>query len=129
MAKTTSIPTAPPPTMQSARDQFLDVYDQEHTRTLKVLRAYPKDKAELRPHPRLKTARELAWIFVTEQGAVEKALTTGFDWTNIPAAPKVPDAFCTSAVCAELAGVEGPAELDAVTDTRSVLPTSVEATV
>ena len=93
MAKTISIPTAPPPAMRSQRDQFLEVYEQEHQRTLKVLRAYPKDKEELRPHSRLKTARELAWIFVTEQGAVEKALTTGFDWTNIPAAPKVPDSF------------------------------------
>ena len=93
MVKTTSIPTAPPPALQSQRDQFLDVYDQEHKRTLRVLHAYPRDKAELRPHPRCKTARELAWMFVMEQGAVEKALTTGFDWTNVSAAPKVPESF------------------------------------
>ena len=42
--------------------------------------------------------------------------------------PKVAGACCTTAVCAELAGREGPAELDAVTDTRSVLPTSAEPT-
>ena len=35
----------------------------------------------------------------------------------------------TTAVCEELAGVEGPAPFDAVTATRSVLPASAEATV
>ena len=34
----------------------------------------------------------------------------------------------TSAVCPDLAGMEGPTELDAVTDTRSVLPSSAEPT-
>ena len=43
--------------------------------------------------------------------------------------PNVAGTCCTTAVCAELAGVEGPAELDAVTATRSVLPTSAELTV
>ena len=93
MAKTTSIPTAPPPTMSSPREQFLEVYDQEHKRTLRVLRAYPRDKAELRPHPKSRTARELAWVFVTEQGAVEKALTTGIDWTQAYAIPNAPESF------------------------------------
>jgi uncharacterized damage-inducible protein DinB len=52
----------------SHQERFLEVYEQEHARTMKVLRAYPPDKAELRPHPRCKTARELAWIFVLERG-------------------------------------------------------------
>ena len=43
--------------------------------------------------------------------------------------PNVAGACCTTPVCAELAGVEGPAELKAVTDTLSVLPTSAEPTV
>src|SRR6266851_3116365 len=42
--------------------------------------------------------------------------------------PNVPDGRCTTAVWAELAGVEGPAEFDAVTATRSVLPASADAT-
>jgi len=41
------------------KQQFLDVYDEEHARTLRVLHAYPEDKLNLRPHPKLKTAREL----------------------------------------------------------------------
>ena len=47
---------------------FLDDYDREHERTMRVLRAYPPAQSELRPHPKLKTARELAFVFVLERG-------------------------------------------------------------
>jgi uncharacterized damage-inducible protein DinB len=77
-----SVPTAPPPPARSIRDQFLEVYESEHQRTMRVLRAYPPEKAQLRPHPKSKTALDLAWMFVSEQDAIEKALTTGFDWTK-----------------------------------------------
>ena len=50
------------------KQQFLDTYDQEHERTMRVLRAYPEDKADLKPHPKAKSARELAWVFVMECG-------------------------------------------------------------
>lgn len=53
---------------QSPKEQFLTVYDREHATTVKVLKAYPSEKADLRPHPRCKTAKELAWIFVVERG-------------------------------------------------------------
>lgn len=55
-------------TQSSALQQFLDVYEKEHATTMKVLRAFPPDKADLRPHPKCKTAKELAWIFVLERG-------------------------------------------------------------
>lgn len=52
---------------KSAKQQYLDAYDKEHATTMRVLRAFPKDRTELRPHPKLKTARELAWVFVLER--------------------------------------------------------------
>ena len=52
----------------SLKQQFLDAYEKEHATTVKVLRAFPQEQADLRPHPKLKTARELAWIFVLERG-------------------------------------------------------------
>src|SRR4029077_20914904 len=52
---------------EKMKQQFLDVYDEEHARTMRVLHAYPEDKLDLRPHPKLKTARELAWVFVLER--------------------------------------------------------------
>ena len=55
-------------TTQSAKQQFLEAYEREHARTMKVLHAYPKDQLDLRPHPGVKTARELAWVFVLERG-------------------------------------------------------------
>jgi len=93
MSRRTSVPTAPPPVVTSPRDRYLDVYEQEHARTLRVLRAFPREKAELRPHPKARTARELAWTFVMEQGAVEKALTTGLDWGRPRESPPPPDSF------------------------------------
>lgn len=53
---------------KSAKQQFLDAYDKEHATTMRVLRAFPKDKAELKPHPKLKNARELAFVFAMESG-------------------------------------------------------------
>ena len=92
-----STTTAPTPsqtqTMPSPKEQFLDAYEKEHGKTMRVLRAYPKDQLELRPHPKSKTARELAWMFVLEQGAVEKALTSGFDWSKPPSFPPAPESF------------------------------------
>lgn len=52
----------------SGKDQFLRAYEREHETTMRVLRAYPKDKIDLRPAEACKSARELAWVFVAERG-------------------------------------------------------------
>jgi len=54
-------------TAVSPKQQFLDAYEREHKTTMRVLRAYPKDKLDLQPHPTLRSARDLAWIFVIER--------------------------------------------------------------
>lgn len=61
------------------RQQFLDAFEREHATTVKVLRAYPADKLDLRPHRMCKNARELAFMFVMEQGLTRKVLTEGVD--------------------------------------------------
>jgi uncharacterized damage-inducible protein DinB len=58
----------------SAKARFLDSFEREYATTLKVLRAYPPDQAELRPHERSSTALGLAWTFVVEQQLLLKAL-------------------------------------------------------
>ena len=50
------------------KKQFLEVFDEEHDRTMRVLHAYPEDKLDFRPHPKAKTAGELAWVFAIECG-------------------------------------------------------------
>ncbi|MEP6993705.1 MAG: DinB family protein [Acidobacteriota bacterium] len=89
----TTTQTAPSPATTNPKQQFLDAYEKEHQKTMRVLRAYPKDQSELQPHPKCKTARELAWMFVIEQGAMEKALTTGFDFSKPPAFPPAPESM------------------------------------
>jgi uncharacterized damage-inducible protein DinB len=49
------------------KQEFLQTYDDEHARTMRVLKAYPTDKLDFRPHPKAKTARELAFVFVLER--------------------------------------------------------------
>jgi uncharacterized damage-inducible protein DinB len=82
--------------MAAAKQQFLNAYEKEHATTLKVLKAYPADKLELRPHKMCKDARGLAWMFVIEQGFMEKGATSGFDWSAAPAPfPKPPESWDT----------------------------------
>jgi uncharacterized damage-inducible protein DinB len=69
------------------KQQFLDGFKRETATTMKVLKAYPADKLDLRASPKSVTARDLAWLFVTEQGLAAKALTTGFDWSTPPGKP------------------------------------------
>ena len=75
--------------LASAREQLADAFERETATTLKVLRAYPDDQGELRPHPRCKTARELAWIFTGELGLATAALHGALDLASgIPPAPE-----------------------------------------
>lgn len=78
----------------TGKQQFLNVFEEETATTRRVLKAYPADKLDLRPAPKCKTARELAWIFAAGQGMIEKALTVGFDWSKPPEGfPKPPDSM------------------------------------
>jgi uncharacterized damage-inducible protein DinB len=84
---TTAVAPAP-----SAKEQFLGAFEQEFRTTMKVLRAYPKDKLELKPAPMLKSARELAWIFVLENGVCEAALKNALTLPP-PPPPPVPESW------------------------------------
>ncbi len=74
------------------KEQFLNAFEQEFKTTMRLLRAYPTNKVELKPAPTLKTARELAWIFVLENGACEAALTGALQ-VPPPPPPPVPDSW------------------------------------
>jgi uncharacterized damage-inducible protein DinB len=83
--------TATAPTTPSAKTQFLDAFEREHQTTMRVLRAYPADKASLQPHEKCKSAVGLAGIFAGEMGMLLTGVTTGFDWSRPPSFPKMPD--------------------------------------
>ena len=58
----------------TSKDAFVDLWEREFPTTLKVLRAYPADKADFTPHERSMTARKLAWTFVTEEQVMGQVL-------------------------------------------------------
>ena len=68
----------PTSTTASPKERYLAAHDDEHERTMRVLRAFPADKTELRPHPKLKTARELAFIFVVERSLARMLMENAF---------------------------------------------------
>ncbi len=73
----------------SEKEQFLTTWEREAGTTLKVLKAYPGTKVDLKPHEKARSAKELAWTFVFEgvggvQG-VEGELK--FPPKNMPAMP------------------------------------------
>lgn len=50
----------------SEKLKFQEAWDRESAITLKLLRAYPQDKIDMKPHPTCRSAKELAWTFVFE---------------------------------------------------------------
>lgn len=76
-------------TGRDSRTTLANVIEQETATTLKVLKAYPGDKAGLRPHARAKTALELAWMFAMEQRLASLAVQDKLDLSQgIPKAPE-----------------------------------------
>jgi len=70
------------------KETFLDVFQQEQERTMRVLRAYPDEHSDFRPHERSNTARQVAWPIVTGQEVLMvKGVTTGFDWSKPSGGP------------------------------------------
>ena len=51
----------------SAKDDFLKMFDAEHEKTVRLLRAFPADQVKFKPNPNLKSAGELAWVFPLER--------------------------------------------------------------
>ncbi len=77
----------------TGKQQFLETYQRECQTTMRVLRAYPTDKLDLKPHALCKSAKELAWVFVMEQGMLQALLTTGLDLSKPMTAPPVPESW------------------------------------
>lgn len=58
----------------SEKQKFQEAWDKESATTLKLLKAYPQDKIELKPHPAARSAKDLAWTFVFEGVAGSQAV-------------------------------------------------------
>jgi uncharacterized damage-inducible protein DinB len=74
--------------IRGERERILELVERETGTTLKVLRAFPTEQSELRPHEKLKTARELAWVFTVEQMLAISAIRDTLDLSGgFPPAP------------------------------------------
>lgn len=71
----------------SEKEMFLQSRDREFQTTLKVLKAYPADKLDLKPHERSRSARELAWVFVAEESFVGMAVNGQIEFKEGPKPP------------------------------------------
>lgn len=87
-------------TPTTAKQQFLDTYEREHATTVKVLRAYPADRLDLRPHEKCKTARELAWVFVIERGLGKAVFNDQLEELMAGGAPPEPPATMDEIIAA-----------------------------
>jgi len=82
--------------MTTEKEQLLSAMAREFPTTLRVLRAYPTAKGDLKPHARAKSARELAWTFVIEQKACDMALDGALELGKLPKAPAtLPEVIAT----------------------------------
>lgn len=82
---------------RALKQHFFETLEREHLTTLRILKAYPEDKADLKPSDRSMSALELASILVTAQEMLISALTTGFDWSGKrPARPAPPDSMSSA---------------------------------
>jgi uncharacterized damage-inducible protein DinB len=73
----------------SEKQKFQEAWDKESATTLKLLKAYPQDKTDLKPHPSSRSAKDLAWTFVFEGVAGSQAVQgeMKFPPPNMPAMP------------------------------------------
>jgi uncharacterized damage-inducible protein DinB len=76
------------PDIRGERERVLALVERETRTTLKVLQAFPGEQSELRPHAKLRTARELAWVFTVEQALATAAIRDELDLSGgFPPAP------------------------------------------
>lgn len=74
--------------MEQEKEHFLKAWNDEFQTTVKVLKAFPEEKKDLKPAEKLKTARELAWVFANEEDVMFRGIMDGnIDWSKMKPAP------------------------------------------
>lgn len=104
---------------ESAKDRFLKHLREEYERTDRVLRAYPNDKLDFKPHEKAMTAKNLAWLLVSGHGFLERAVTEGFDFSKpFPKRPEPPATVEEMAAALKQAFASLEAAIRAASDER-----------
>jgi uncharacterized damage-inducible protein DinB len=69
------------------RQHLAATWEKETETTLRVMRAYPADKLDLKPSEKSKTARQLAWLFSNELLLVQQSVEGALDFAVFQAPP------------------------------------------
>ncbi len=70
--------------MSHEKDTFLSTLAREVQTTIRVLKAYPEGKENLKPAERSKSARDLAFVFVAEQSLADAVIKGVLDFGDFP---------------------------------------------
>ena len=70
------------------QEMYLNGWEREFQTTVKVLKAFPADKLDFKPHERSRSARELAWTFVGEEMVTDMIINGNVDFSA--EGPKAP---------------------------------------
>jgi len=74
---------------------FLKLWEKEAATTRKVISRIPEG-SDYRPDPKSRTAREIAWLIVSEDTALVEGLEKGrFEWVDVPAPATVKEILAT----------------------------------
>jgi uncharacterized damage-inducible protein DinB len=69
------------------KEMFLQNFEREYQTTLKVLRAFPAAKGELKAAENMKTAREIAWMLAINQMVPGAVIAGALDPSAFPPPP------------------------------------------
>jgi uncharacterized damage-inducible protein DinB len=74
----------------NAKDVFLRIWEREFQTTIRVFKAFAADQVEFKPHERSRSARDLAWQCVIDEGVIGKVEDQN-DLRNVPPSPPPPE--------------------------------------
>jgi uncharacterized damage-inducible protein DinB len=74
--------------VMTEKEMFMRTWEREFQTTLRVLKAYPKDKLDLKPSEKSRSARELLSIFAGEESMIGGVCKGEIDFQNMPKAPE-----------------------------------------
>lgn len=67
----------------SEKDKFVTNFEWEVATTAKLLKAYPADKLDWKPHEKSRSAKELMQTFISEGNAMLQICDGHVDWSKI----------------------------------------------
>jgi|SRR5579875_21769 len=83
------------------KEIFLSIWEREAKTTARVMRAFPAENLECKPHERSRSIRDLAWQCAIDERVIEKILEGSNDLRNVPPNPPPPESMEEIAVAYE----------------------------